>query len=104
MERFGETKKRSEDEGEQGRQIKGRRSGNDAVEFFKQKAVKENEFRAELVLKKQHQQQEAAKQGQILAIMQQQQQQAAAMMTVIERLHVLRNLKTWFKIPAFLYC
>ena len=76
-------KKRSEDEGEQGRQIKGRRSGNDAVEFFKQKAVKENEFRAELVLKKQHQQQEAAKQGQI---MQQQQQQTAAMMTVIERL------------------
>ena len=87
MERFGETKKRSEDEGNQGRQTKRRRSGNDVVEYLKQKAEKENEFRAEeLALKKQHQQQESAKQGQILAIMQQQQQQTAAMMTVIERL------------------
>ena len=87
MERFGETKKRSEDEGNQGRQTKRRRSGNDVVEYLKQKAEKENEFRAEeLALKKQHQQQEAAKQGQILAIMQQQQQQTVAMMTVIERL------------------
>lgn len=87
MERFGETKKRSEDEGNQGRQTKRRRSGNDVVKYLKQKAEKENQFRAEeLALKKQHQQQEAAKQGQILAIMQQQQQQTAAMMTVIERL------------------
>ena len=87
MERFGETKKRSETEGEQRRQTKRRRSGNDAVEFLKEKTEKENEFRAEeLALKKQHQQQEAARQGQILALMQQQQQQTAAMMALIERL------------------
>ena len=87
MERFGETKKRSEAEGEQRRQTKRRRSGNDAVEFLKEKTEKENEFRAEeLALKKQHQQQEAARQGQILALMQQQQQQTAAMMALIERL------------------
>ena len=61
-------------------------SGYDVVEYFKQKAEKENKFRAEQrALKKQHQQQEPAKQGQILAIVQQQ-QQTAAMMTVIERL------------------
>jgi len=66
-------KKRSEAEGDQGRQTKRRRRGNDAVEFLKEKTEKENWFRAEeLPLKKQHQQQEAARQGQILAIMQQQ--------------------------------
>ena len=87
MERFGETKKRSEAEVEQRKQTKRRRSGNDAVEFLKEKTEKENEFRAEeLALKKQHQQQEAARQGQILALMQQQQQQTAAMMALIERL------------------
>ena len=42
MERFGETKKRSEDEGNQGRQTKRRRSGNDVVKYLKQKAEKEN--------------------------------------------------------------
>ena len=83
MERFGQTKKRSEAEGDQGRQTKRRRSGNDAVEVLKEKAEKERT--EELALKKQHQQQEAARQGQILAIMQQQQQQTAAMMTLIER-------------------
>jgi len=42
------------------------------VEYLKQKAEKENEFRAEeLDLKEQHQKHEAAKQGQILAIIQQ---------------------------------
>ena len=87
MERFGETKKRSEAEGEQRKQTKRRRSGNDAVEFLKEKTEKENEFQAEeLAIKKQHQQQEAPRQGQILALMQQQQQQTAAMMALIERL------------------
>ena len=87
MERFGETKKRSEAEGDEVRQKKRRRSGNDAVQFLKEKTEKENEFRVEeLALKKQHQQQEAARQGQILAMMQQQQQQTAAMMALIERL------------------
>ena len=65
-------KKRSEAGGDQGRQTKRRQSGNDAVEFLKEKVEKENEFRAEeFALKKQYQQQEAARQGQILAIMQQ---------------------------------
>ena len=87
MERFGETKKRSEAEGDEVRQKKRRRSGNDAVQFLKEKTKKENEFRVEeLALKKQHQQQEAARQGQILAMMQQQQQQTTAMMALIERL------------------
>lgn len=87
MERFGETKKRSEGEGAQERQTKRRWSGNDAVEFLKEKSAKETEFQAEeLALRKEHQQIKAARQGQILAIMQQQQQQTAAMMTLIERL------------------
>ena len=87
MECFGETKKRSEAEGDEVRQKKRRWSGNDAVQFLKEKTEKENEFRVEeLALKKQHQQQEAARQGQILAMMQQQQQQTAAMMALIERL------------------
>lgn len=82
-----ERQKRSEAEGDQKWQTKRRQSGNDAVEFLKEKTEKENEFQAdELALKKQHQQQEAARQDQILAIMQQQQQQTAAMMTLIERL------------------
>lgn len=81
-----ERQKRSEAEGDQKWQTKRRQSGNDAVEFLKEKTEKENEFQAdELALKKQHQQ-EAARQDQILAIMQQQQQQTAAMMTLIERL------------------
>lgn len=80
MEQFGETKKRTEAEGEQWRQTKRRRSG-----FLKENTEKENEFQVEeLTLKKQHQQQEAARQGPILAKMQQQQQQTAAMMALIE--------------------
>ena len=89
MERFRETKKRPEAEGDQGRQNKRGRTGNDAVQFLKQKKTyKENEFRTEeLTLKKQHQQQDVARRGQMLAIMQQQQQQqTAAMMAVIKRL------------------
>ena len=56
MEQFGETKKRSEAEGDEVRQTKQRRNGNDAVQFLKEKAEKENEFRTEeLTLKKQRQ-------------------------------------------------
>ena len=40
LERFGETKKRSEAEGYQGKQTKQRQSGNDAVEFFGMKKQK----------------------------------------------------------------
>ena len=47
MERFGKTKKRSEAEGDQRRQTKRRRSGNDAVGVLTAKTEKENEFRAE---------------------------------------------------------
>lgn len=88
MERFGETRKRSEAEGDQGKQNKRtRRSGNDAVQFLKEKTEKENEFRLEeLALRKQHQQQESVRQGQILAMMQQQQQQTTVMMSLIEKL------------------
>ena len=38
MERFGETKKRSEAEGDEVRQTKRRRSGNGAVQFFEGKS------------------------------------------------------------------
>ncbi|PFX13732.1 hypothetical protein AWC38_SpisGene22159 [Stylophora pistillata] len=44
MEQFGETKKRSEAEGDQGKKTKQRRSGNDAVEFLKEKTEKEMSF------------------------------------------------------------
>ena len=47
MKRFGETKKRSEAEGGWEKQTKRRRSGNDAVEFLKEKSEKKTEFRAE---------------------------------------------------------
>ena len=102
MERCGETRKRSEAEGDQGKQKKRRRSGNDAVEFLKAKTEKENKLRAEeIALRKQEQQQEAARQAQVskqqnsmlealqnmqMAMMQQQQQQTTAMMALVERL------------------
>ena len=69
MERSGETRRRSdaEAEGDQGRQNKRRCSGNDAVDFLREKAEKENEFRVEeLAFKKQERDQEAAKQAQVL--------------------------------------
>jgi len=49
MERFGQTRRRAdaEAEGDEGRQNKRRRSGNDAVDFLRGKAEKENEFRVE---------------------------------------------------------
>lgn len=68
-----ERQKKDDHKGYQGSQTKRRRSGNDAVEFLREKTEKENEFRAEeLAFRKQHQQQEATRQGQILSIMQQQ--------------------------------
>ena len=103
MERFGETQKRAAADGDQGRETKrGRRSGNDAMDFLKEKTEKENELRAEeIALKKQEQQQESARQAQVLkqqnsmfeamqnmqmVMMQQQQQQTAAMMALVEKL------------------
>ena len=95
MERFGETQKRAAADCDQGRQTKrGRRSGNDAMDFLKEKTEKENELRAkEIALKEQEQQQDSARQAQVLkqqnmqmVMMQQQQQQTAAMMALVEKL------------------
>lgn len=88
MESFGETSKRSEGENDSERKTKKRRSGNDAIEFLKEKAQLEKELSMEeIALKKEAQEQEAARQQQLFkqqqgmvdtmqAMMQQQQQQS----------------------------
>lgn len=47
MERHGETRKRSEEEDNTDKKVKRRKSGGDAVEFLRQKAQMEKEFRKE---------------------------------------------------------
>ena len=101
MEKFGETRKRSEAD-DVGKHSKRRRSGSEAVEFLKAKAEMEREWRAEeLALKRKDQEQAATRQAEVLqqqtgmleamhnmqrAMMQQQQQHTTAMMTLMERL------------------
>ena len=93
LERFGETRKRSEEEGKRDKKGKRRRSGEDAIEFLREKVQMEKELRMEeIALKKEHEQ-EAARQSVTQAMMQnmmqlqqQQQQQAATMMALVGRL------------------
>ena len=53
MERHGETRKRSEEEDNTDKKVKRRKRGGDAVEFLREKAQMEKEFRKEeIVIKK----------------------------------------------------
>ena len=47
MERYGETRKRSEEEDNTDEKVKRRKSGGDAVEFSREKAQMEKELRKE---------------------------------------------------------
>ena len=100
MERFGQTRRRADAdaEGDEGRQNKRRRSGNDAVDFLREKQKRRMSFewknfpwskqeqeaaRQAHVLKQQNSMFEAMQNMQV-AMMQQQQQQT--MMALVERL------------------
>ena len=98
MERYGETRKRSEEEDNTDKKVKRRKSGGDAVEFLREKAQMEKELRKEeMAIKKKEQEQEAARQNMMqnmmqkmmqnmMQLQQQQQQQAATMMALVGRL------------------
>ena len=64
MERYGETRKRSEEEDNTDKKVKRRKSGGDAVEFLREKAQMEKELhKEEMAIKKKEQEQEAARQN-----------------------------------------
>lgn len=100
MERFGETKKRSEEEGSEETKTKKRkrRTGNEAVEFLREKGENEHRLRQEeLALKRDQLAQENARQDQLIkqqtemfnlqtAMMQQQQQQTFAIMSLLDKM------------------
>ena len=80
MERFGNTRKRGGEDGEEGAKKKKRRSGSDAVEFLREKAKLEHSLREEeLQLRKDQQ-------SQTLLILQQQQQMNQALLTLMEKM------------------
>ena len=90
MERYGETRKRSEEEDNTDKKVKRRKSGGDAVEFLREKAQMEKELRKEeMAIKKKGTGTRGSMQNimqNMMQLQQQQQQQAATMMALVGRL------------------